>query len=124
MSEAGMAVMIEAEGDGDASLVLQATCQLTMPVILLDVSLRTITEAMSVLRIRPDTYLSTRLLCGGDTMEFLAREVGADRLIFSSRFPISCFSSAFLTATYSAISDAERDAVMGKNIMRILGVKG
>ena len=122
MAEAGMTLLIEAGGDGDASQVLEATCQLTMPVMLLDVSLRTLTEAMSVLRIRPFTYLSTRLLCGGDTIEFLARELGADRLIFSSRFPISCFSSAFLTATYSSISDADRQAVMGGNMAKLLGL--
>ena len=118
-----MALLIEAGRDGDASLVLQATRDLPLPVMLLDVSLRTLTEAMSVLRARPHTYLSTRLLCGGDTIEYLVREIGADRLIFSSRFPISCFSSAFLTATYSAINDTERAAVMGGNMANLIGVK-
>jgi len=122
MAEAGMAVLIEAGRDGDASLVLKATSDLQLPVMLLDVSLRTITEAMSVLRMRPNTFLSTRLLCGGDTIDFLSQELGADRLIFSSRFPISCFSSAFLTAQYSAFNNVDRAAVMGGNMAKMLGV--
>ena len=119
---AKMPVLIEAGRDGDPSLVLEATRDLTMPVILLDVSLRTVSEALAVLRARPQTYLATRLLCGGDTIEYLAQEIGADRLIFTSRFPISCFSSAFLTAKFAAISEADQRAIMGDNMARLLGL--
>lgn len=122
IDEARMPVLIEAGRDGDPSLVLEATRDLTMPIILLDVSLRTVSEAMAVLRARPQTYLATRLLCGGDTIEYLSQEIGADRLIFTSRFPISCFSSAFLTAKFANINEVDQRAIMGDNMARLLGL--
>lgn len=116
-------VLIEAGEDGAASGILAATGDLTMPLLLLDVSLRTITEALAVLRARPQTFLATRLLCGGDTIEYLVDEVGAQSLVFTSRFPISCFSSAFLTAKFANISEADQQAIMGGNMARLVGLE-
>lgn len=122
IAEANLPLLIEARREGDATQILEATAGYTMPVVLLDVSLPILTEAMAVLRERPQTYLSTRLLCGGDTIELLAQEIGADRLIFTSRYPINCFSSAFLTAKFASISDQDRRAIMGDNMARLLGI--
>lgn len=119
---AKLPVLIEASQENDPSIIYAATRDLSMPIILHDVSLATLTEAMQVLCARPDTYLGTRLLCGGDTIEYIANTLGAERLIFTSRFPISCFSSAFLTAKYSDISDEARSAIMGGNILRLLSL--
>lgn len=118
---AKLVLMIEAGRDGDASVILDAVQDLPVPVILHDINLYVLNEAIAVLRARPHTYLTTRLLCGGDTVEQLAQTVGADRLIFSSRFPVSCFSSAFLTAKFAALNDEERGAVMGGNMAALLG---
>lgn len=120
VAEAKLPLMIEAGEAGDASAILAATRELSMPVVLLDVSLATLCEVSAVLGARPDTYVSTRLLCGADTLESLVRSVGSQRLIFASRFPISCFSSAFLTAKFADIGAADRDAIMGGNMARIL----
>jgi predicted TIM-barrel fold metal-dependent hydrolase len=122
LHEQKLPVMIEAGRDGDASEIYRTLDGMTMPVILLDVSLPTLTEAIWLLRARPNTYLATRWLCGGDTIELLAKEVGAERLIFTSGFPISCFSSAFLTAKFAVISDTQRAQVMGDTIAGLLGV--
>lgn len=119
---AQMPLIIEAGCDGDPTAVLQALEGLTMPVILLDVSLLNVSEAMAVLRARPQTYLATRLLCGGDTIELLSQEVGADRLVFTSRFPFSCFSSAYLTAKFATISETDQRLMMGENMARLLGL--
>ncbi|HEY3415678.1 MAG TPA: amidohydrolase family protein [Armatimonadota bacterium] len=120
LSEAGLPVLIQAGNDGDASAILEATQGMDVPIILLDVSVRTLNEAINVVQLRPQTYLSTRLLCGGDTIEYLVQAIGPEALIFSSQFPISCFSSAFLTAQYATINDAARQAIMGGNIDKLL----
>ena len=120
ISDARMAVIIEASRDGEASAILHAVHDLPLPVILLDVNLYVLAEAMAVVKARPRTYLATRLLSGGDTIEYLAREVGADRLIFTSRFPVSCFSAAYLTAKFAMLNDNERAVVMGGNINALL----
>jgi len=145
LAEHNMPVLIEAGREGDASAIMEAAHGLSLSVILLDVSLHTLAEAVSVLqqfRQSPvlqalkvdigeivstlrgglDIYLATRLLCGGDTIEYLAQTIGADRLIFSSRFPVSCFSSAFLAAQYSPLDGEQRAAIMGGNITRLLGL--
>ncbi|HOF87815.1 MAG TPA: amidohydrolase family protein [Armatimonadota bacterium] len=122
IAELEMPLLIEAGGTGDASRIYHAVADLTMPLLLLDVSLPTLTEAIAVMQARPNTFLTTRLLTGGDTIERLAAEVGADRLVFASRFPMSSYSSAFLTAQYAALKDDERQAVMGNNLMTLLKV--
>jgi predicted TIM-barrel fold metal-dependent hydrolase len=147
IGEQNIPLLVEASRPGSASAILRAVEGLTVPLILFDVSLRTLTEAMAVvrmrpeshnpllealqapisnavnvLRARPETFLATRLLCGGDTIEYLVQELGHECLVFTSRFPISCFSSAFLTAKYAQISDEARSAVMGGNMARLLGV--
>ncbi|MHB9130947.1 MAG: amidohydrolase family protein [Armatimonadota bacterium] len=120
LDEAGLPVMIEAGSEGDATKVLEALQGLTLSIIFLDVSLYNLAEAMTIVQMRPNTYLSTRLLCGGDTIESLVQSVGVDKLIFSSRFPTNCFSSAFLTAKFAMITDADRTAIMGGNMERLL----
>ena len=121
LAETKQVLFIEAGGEGAASEILRATGELSLPIILHDVTLFTLAEAMSVMQARPQTYISTRLLCGGDTIEYITQQLGADRLIFTSRFPVSCFSSAFLTAKFANLNDADRNAVMGGNMARLLG---
>ncbi|MHB9024459.1 MAG: amidohydrolase family protein [Armatimonadota bacterium] len=120
LSEAGLPVLIQAGNDGDATAILEVTQGMDMPIILQDVSVRTLNEALTVAQLRPQTFLSTRLLCGGDTIEYLVQTLGHEALIFSSQFPISCFSSAFLTAQYATITDAARQAIMGGNMEKLL----
>ena len=140
-----MPVLIEAGREGDASAIIAAAHGLTISIILCDVSLRTLAEVMTIcaiyrespylhalkvpigevistLRGGLDIYLATRLLCGGDTIEYLSQQIGAFRLIFTSRFPVSCFSSAFLTAQFAQLDNEQRLAIMGGNLLRLLGV--
>jgi len=120
--ESNMAVIIEAGRSGDPSRVLASVDNYGMPVILLDVSLPVLSEAMAVLNARANTFLTTRLLTGGDTIEYLCQTVGADSLLYTSRYPVSCFSSAFLTAKFATINDNDRNAVMGGNMAKLLGI--
>lgn len=120
ISDAGMPLIIEAKNDGDTSRIYKLVADLPLPVIFHEVSLLTLSEAIGVLRARPNSYLGTRLLCGADTIEILVDEVGADRLIFTSRYPISCFSSAYLTAKFAGIDDTARQAIMGGNLARLI----
>jgi predicted TIM-barrel fold metal-dependent hydrolase len=120
--EASMPVIIESRHSGDPSRILANVEDYSMPVILLDVSLPVLSEAVAVLDARANTYMTTRLLTGGDTIEYLCNAVGADRLLFTSRYPVSCFSSAFLTAKFAMISDEQRNAIMGGNMATLLDI--
>ncbi|MEI7832825.1 MAG: hypothetical protein WCJ56_06490 [bacterium] len=122
IADSKLPVMIEAYSDGDASQIWRAMGDQDIPLILLDANPNTLTETITLIQARPHTYLATRLLCGGDTIELLVDRVGADKLVFTSRFPISCFSSAFLTAKFAAISDQDRAAILGENISGLLGI--
>jgi len=121
-ADANMVVGIEAVHDGDPSRILTYVMDYATPVVLLEVSLPVLSEAMGVLKARANTFLTTRLLTGGDTIEYLCQTVGADRLLFTSRYPVSCFSSAFLTAKFASINDDDRNAIMGSNMARLLGI--
>jgi len=120
--EAGMVVAIESARSGDPTRILASMEHNATPVVLLDVSLPVLSEAIAVINARANTYLTTRLLTGGDTIEYLCQTVGADSLLFASRYPVSCFSSAFLTAKFATINDADRNAIMGGNMARLLGI--
>ncbi len=120
ISSSGMTMIIESKEEGNASSIYTSLIGLDMPVILLDVNLRNLTEAISVIERRPNTYLASRLLAGGDTIEMLSKTIGSDKLIYNSRFPLSCFSSSFLTAKYAIISESDRNAVMGENMSKFI----
>ena len=122
IADSKLPVMIEAYYDGDASKIWQAMGDQDIPLVLLDANPNTLSETIALIQARPKTYLATRLLCGGDTIELLVDRVGADKLVFTSRFPICCFSSAFLTAKFAAISDQDRAAILGENISGLLGI--
>ncbi len=122
IADSKLPVMIEAYHDGDASQIWRAMGDMDIPLILLDANPNTLSETITLIQARPKTYLATRLLCGGDTIELLVDRIGADKLVFTSRFPISCFSAAFLTAKFAAISDTDRAAILGENISRLLGI--
>lgn len=144
LAEHKLPVLIEAGREGDASSILEAAHGLSLSIILLDVSLRTLNEAISVVRVYQEHpylhalnvpigevvstlrgglefSLATRLLCGGDTIEYLTQIIGAERMVFTSRFPVSCFSSAFLTAQFAQLNDDQRKSIMGGNITRLIG---
>lgn len=122
IADSGMSLIIESTREGDPSRISDCVGTRAMPLVLLDVNLPILSEAMMVVQARPQTFMTTRLLSGGDTIEYLAKEVGADKLVFSSQYPVSCFSSAFLTAKFAMISDADRGAIMGNNMARLLGL--
>jgi predicted TIM-barrel fold metal-dependent hydrolase len=120
ISSAGMTLMIESSMEGNASAIYTSLIGLDIPVILLDVSLRNLKEAVAVIERRPNTYLASRLLAGGDTIEMLSKTIGSDKVIYNSRFPLSCFSSSFLTAKYATISESDRNLIMGTNMANFL----
>ncbi len=120
ISSAGMTLIIESPADGNATSIYTSLIGFDLPVILLDVSLLNLTEAISVIERRPNTYIASRMLAGGDTIEMLTKNLGSDKIIFNSRFPLSCFSSSFLTAKYATITESDRNAIMGGNMANFL----
>jgi predicted TIM-barrel fold metal-dependent hydrolase len=120
ISNAGLTMIIESPAEGNPTAIYTSLIGLDFPVILLDVSLRNLTEAISVIERRPNTYLASRLLAGGDTIEMLSSRIGSDKILYNSRFPLSCFSSSFLTAKYATITETDRNLIMGANMAKFL----
>lgn len=94
------------------------------PVIFEGVNYSGFAEVLAVLEEEPHSYAATSNLDGPDTIELFAREIGADRLIFSSNSPFFSFSAPFLTVERSMLSEEEKKQVLGGNIERVLGVLG
>ena len=115
-------VMVEARQPGAPCAVGKAFTGTQIPVILMGVGSDNLAEALAVAKEQPNVYLETHLLNTLGGLELVASEVGADRLIFGSRAPLHYFSSSFLLVKYSGLSEDDKNAVLGGNLSRLLGV--
>jgi|GEM_PF-3546798 len=117
-----MPLMIEAKSCGNIKYLYDLLSDFSAPVILVDVSLKNLSEALELVENAPNIHLTTRTLCGADTIEMLSKRIGADRLIFSSSYPVNSFSAAFLATRYAKIPQGDLNAILGDNIAKIFGV--
>ena len=116
-------VMIESSRNSTVTDIYDAVKNASSPIILNEVSLYNLSEAVLLLEQNENIYLSTRLLSGADTIEMLVERFGAKRLMFSSRMPVSSFSAAFLATRYARISQSDLTAILGNNIAEILKIQ-
>ena len=115
-------LMIEASKNENIKELTEVAGDFSSPVILVDVSLKNLSEVLELAKTNSNIYLTTRTLCGADTIEMLCKQLGADRLIFSSSFPVSSFSASFLATRYAKINQNDLNAILGDNIANILRV--
>ncbi|MBV9324748.1 MAG: amidohydrolase family protein [Chloroflexi bacterium] len=107
---------------GDAADIGAATEGLDVPVVLLGAHYTQLADCLAALERWPHLYLETSRLAQFRGVDTTVRRVGAQRLLFGSgapQRPIQAALNAVLTADISA---HERDAILGGNASRILGL--
>lgn len=91
-----------------------------LAVVLLRPHYRAQATFVSLMRRRPNLYISTTLLALHGQLESLAAMVGAERLLFGSNMPYRDASVPCGNLAYSALSAEEKELVAGGNLRRLL----
>ncbi len=95
-----------------------------LPVILCGVGWGTDRQIEPALERVPNLYIETHAFQGHRAYERVARQFGADRLIFGTGLPDCSPGAAMMMSLYEDITDEEREMIAGGNLLRLLkGVK-
>lgn len=77
-------------------------------------------EALAALRRCPTLELTTRGTEPAGALEAAVHAAGAARLIFASGAPLYSLGSALMSVQFAALSDGDRNCILGENMARIL----
>ncbi|MBO0869050.1 MAG: hypothetical protein J2P15_10835 [Micromonosporaceae bacterium] len=112
----GMVLLVE----GDVRAVWRALAGRDARVVFLDVHAYHVADFVLAARNEPGFVASTRLLNAPDSIERVAGELGAGRLAFGSRSPLSETSPSVLRLRHARLSDADWSAVAGGTVRGLL----
>lgn len=92
-----------------------------LPLIHAETGYRSQRLLLPLLQAYPSIYLSIgNNYCVHRGVEQLVKEIGAERLLFGTGFPVSETMAAITMLMYALISDSEKEAVAGANFTRLL----
>jgi predicted TIM-barrel fold metal-dependent hydrolase len=120
LKDAGAVLLLDASRPGDPTRVAARTSELALPTVLLGVSGRLMGELLAVLNEARHILVETRRLADPEVVVALARQFGADRLVFGTASPLQYVSSARLPLETAPLSDEERALILGGTISRLL----
>jgi len=100
---------------------LPEICALESPVILTGAHFYQLADVLACAEEYPHIYVSTRLLIAPGAIDVTAAHIGHERLIFGSHAPLVYQAAALRTVQAANLNPAQRDAVLGGNLLRLLG---
>lgn len=118
--EALLPVMLDVQAQGDFTALAEAARRVNVPVIVCGCNYHHLAEAIAVARRTPNLYVELHQLTVPDGIEMLCRHVGADRVIYGSWAPLNYVGHTLMILAGAEVTDAERTAIAGGNIERIL----
>jgi predicted TIM-barrel fold metal-dependent hydrolase len=77
-------------------------------------------EALAALRRSACLEMTTRGTEAAGALEAAVQAAGAARLLFASGSPLYSLGSALMSVQFAAVSDGDRNAILGENISRLL----
>ena len=114
-----MPIMVSVPRPGDTTVLARVVAEFPHPVILEGISRTTLAEAVSVLRRNDRMFLETHALHTPDALTLLRDAVGIERILFGSDAPGLSLGAALRSIKNSALSDADKTAVLSANAQRI-----
>lgn len=107
---------------GNIGAIAEATADAGLPVILLDVQYSNLAEAVQVMQAFPHLLTDTHRLASPGSVEILAGEVGAERLLFGSGAPFRPIQPALNMVLAADLPQADKVAILAGNARRILNL--
>jgi len=92
----------------------------TLPVVVVRLNFSAVRVAVPLMRECPNLYAELSFFTTHRGVEFLSREVGAERLLFGSGLPWASPGPAITAVQYALISDEERALIAGENLRELL----
>ena len=91
-------------------------------IVLSDGFQRTTWTLLKLLRECPNLYVQTSGLDVHRQVEYIARHIGADRILAGSKFPVSSFGMMIGQVLFSNLSFEEKKQIAGENARRLMGL--
>jgi predicted TIM-barrel fold metal-dependent hydrolase len=95
----------------------------TLPVIVVRMNFSAVRVAVPLMRECPNLFAELSYFTTHRGVEFLSREVGAERLVFGSGLPWASPGPGIAAIQYALISDEERALIAGENLRGLLAAR-
>jgi predicted TIM-barrel fold metal-dependent hydrolase len=121
----GLPIIVDFNGAGREGLewihkVGETAHRHNVPVVMNEVSYGYLGELITVMQEYPNVYAAIRWLCLADGLEVLVEAGLGDRLLFGSNAPRYSIRALRNQVFMAKISDAEKQAILGGNALRLL----
>ncbi|HAZ63064.1 MAG TPA: hypothetical protein DCZ72_05565 [Armatimonadetes bacterium] len=120
LAEAGAVLMIDASAPGAASRVAARTEEFGLTTLLLGIAAGQLGELLALLDRAKHCLVETRRLADPEVIKALGVRFGFERLIFGTASPLQYVSPARLAVETAGLPEAQRDLVMGGNLIKLL----
>lgn len=116
----GGLAFLPAGESGAATRVLRLGEGLSLAMVLVGANYSTLSEAIACVQSSPNLYLDTQQLVTPMVLEVLAREVGAERIIFGSGAPERHLRTILNVITHSTLAESDKESILSRNLLRLL----
>ena len=124
LAEHDVAVMLPAGGWGQQTAIARAICPFGFNVVAMGATFTVIAESIAVACECENLFCETSVMHTAGTIEGMAAEVGADKLMFGSNSPEHYFEAAHNLVADAQLSEADKSAILGENALRHLLRRG
>ena len=119
-TEVGLPIAFPIGKLSDLASLLARRAPKGCPLILSDAYYNELSEIVEVMRRRPEFFMEVGHTCVPGSVEFLCHDLGADRLMLGTHQPLESGRGPIEAIRRAEISEAERAAILGGNLSRLL----
>ena len=121
IADAGLVLMADLGNPiGELTDYMRALGDLDLTIIFANVTYATLGEALTVMRDDPRVHLESHRLCRPDTLEFIASELGADRVLFGTSGPPFNAQAALDLVLHANLPEPDRRLILAGNALRLI----
>ena len=121
IADAGLVLMANLGNPiGELTEYMHALGDMDLTIVFTNVTYATLGEALTVMRDDPRVHLESHRLCRPDTLELIASEVGADRVLFGTSGPPFNAQAALDLVLHANLPEPDRRLILAGNALRLI----